>query len=287
MAARKQVFSSRSYFLSPHPCLQPLASLFLLGFSHQLPTIPRGREIISFPAGGYIVVRCQDSGFFFIVDVGEVGMSGRGGHGHNDLLSFELCIGNQTIVADPGCSGYTADLVKKDLYRSTSSHATVELFGEEIAQFSGYWGICNDAHPLDVSVSQQSEEIIIRAGHDGYERFAAGTRVWRSFEVNPEQQEVTIKDEIHIACEEVNVCWNFPLGELAPTAIDSNRVSLTTGDDENVTVDAELPILLAPYLLSHGYGQEIESQKIVAKCRSTKRIQQYIFRFHQNKGQKV
>ena len=264
-----------------------LASLFILGFSRQQQMEPKEREIINFPVGGYIVVRCQAIGFFFMVDVGEVGMSGRGGHGHNDLLSFELCIAGQAIVVDPGCSGYTSDLVKKNLYRSTFSHSTVGLFGEEIARFSGHWGICNDAHPLNIGISEQSEAITIRAGHDGYERFVAGTKVWRSFEVNPEQQEVTIKDKIHIASEEANVCWNFPLGELTPTAIDSNRIILGTNQDVNVTVYAELPVSLVPYCLSHGYGQEIESQKIAAKCRLTKGIHRYLFRFCQNKGQKI
>ena len=105
--------------------------------------------------------------------------------------------------------------------------------------------------------------------------------------MNPEQQEVTIKDKIHIASEEANVCWNFPLGELTPTAIDSNRIILGTNQDVNVTVYAELPVSLVPYCLSHGYGQEIESQKIAAKCRLTKGIHRYLFRFCQNKGQKI
>src|SRR5690606_37900729 len=53
-----------------------------------------------FSAGGFVVVREEDN--YLFMDVGEVGLRGRGGHGHNDILSFELCIGGAPVVVDPG-----------------------------------------------------------------------------------------------------------------------------------------------------------------------------------------
>src|SRR4029079_1395988 len=43
---------------------------------------------VAFPDGGFYVLRSRDAHVF--IDCGEVGMRGRGGHGHNDILSFEL-----------------------------------------------------------------------------------------------------------------------------------------------------------------------------------------------------
>src|SRR5207302_2956930 len=42
----------------------------------------------AFPEGGVFVLHTPDA--HLVVDCGEVGMNGRGGHGHNDILSFEL-----------------------------------------------------------------------------------------------------------------------------------------------------------------------------------------------------
>ena len=49
------------------------------------PSAPRRS---AFPAGGFYVLRSPSA--HVVVDCGEVGMRGRGGHGHNDILSFEL-----------------------------------------------------------------------------------------------------------------------------------------------------------------------------------------------------
>lgn len=259
-----------------------LAPLFLLGQPRFRCTIPEKVELITFPAGGYVVVRHQANGFFFMADVGEVGMSGRGGHGHNDLLSFELCINGQSVVVDPGCSGYTADLEKKALYRSTASHATVRLGDEEIARFSGHWGICDDAHPLGVEVTAGDGKISVRAGHDGYDRVCGGMCIWRRFEIMPHDQKVDVIDEIHITCDETLVSWAFPIGNLDAECVDPSRIKL--GKDQGVTVDSEQPLSLADSLYSIGYGIESKGRKLVASALLTKGVHQRRFSFYQEKG---
>ncbi len=259
-----------------------LAALFILGRTHQQSSDPSsaGRECIEFPEGGYVVVRCRKSGFFFMSDVGEVGMNGRGGHGHNDLLSFELCIGGQAIVIDPGCSGYTADLEKKEYYRRTATHSTVGLFSKEIARISGHWTICNDAHPVNVEIAQNNGNVVIRAGHDGYDRCAPGTMVWRTFEVDSGRQSIIITDRIEVPVEEgCEVCWNFPLGvDARPSISAMGQISISS---KNVTVllSADLPLELEPCLVSPGYGQEVESQKMVARGRLSAGTHKFVFRF--------
>ncbi len=56
--------------------------------------------------------------------------------------------------------------------RSTASHSTVELFGEEIARIGGHWVIFNDAHPIadivavDVQCDYHKETVgDVRKGH--------------------------------------------------------------------------------------------------------------------------
>ncbi|ABC78483.1 alginate lyase family protein [Syntrophus aciditrophicus] len=244
---------------------EKLTPLFLLGRCRATPAAPISHELFYFVNGGYVIVRDQDKGFFLMVDVGEVGMGGRGGHGHNDLLAFELYIGGEPVVLDPGCSGYTSDLDKKTLYRSTASHATIELFGEEIARFAGHWLISNDAQPIDVSVTEDGEKIIICAGHNGYSRIASGSKVRRKFVINPSRQEIFICDEIHVPTDDAKIRWHFPIGNQNCVRQSANELLL--GIKNSIQITSDLPLSLKESLFSCGYGQEQTGRSICADGR--------------------
>jgi len=121
-----------------------------------------------FAAGGAVTVREGKS--FLWVDVGEVGLAGRGGHGHNDLLSFELVLGGRTLIVDPGNSVYTGQPELRDLFRSTAYHNSLRVDETEIATMGGMWKISAEARPCRVAVASEGARIIIRAGHTGYLR---------------------------------------------------------------------------------------------------------------------
>lgn len=83
----------------------------------------------AYPHGGWYVMRA--GGLYAIVRCGDTGLHGVGGHAHNDQLSFELCAGEQPLVADPGAYLYTADPAARNLFRSTAFHATLRVGGQE------------------------------------------------------------------------------------------------------------------------------------------------------------
>jgi hypothetical protein len=83
----------------------------------------------AYPDGGYYVLR--SSGLYVIVRCGDTGRHGRGGHGHNDQLSFELALNGQVLVIDPGTYVYTADPVERNRFRSTAFHSTLRIDGLE------------------------------------------------------------------------------------------------------------------------------------------------------------
>jgi hypothetical protein len=83
----------------------------------------------SYPHGGFYVLRAGD--LYAIVRCGDVGRHGRGGHGHNDQLSFELAAGDRPLVVDPGTFIYTPDPAERNRFRSTAYHATLRLDGGE------------------------------------------------------------------------------------------------------------------------------------------------------------
>lgn len=61
----------------------------------------------------------------------EVSRQTVGTHTHNDKLSFELSLGNDDIIIDPGAYIYTPDPEKSNEFRSTAKHNTVFVDGEE------------------------------------------------------------------------------------------------------------------------------------------------------------
>ncbi|MEP6909362.1 MAG: alginate lyase family protein [Actinomycetota bacterium] len=86
-------------------------------------------ESAGYADGGFYVLRRGD--LYAIVHCGDVGRHGRGGHGHNDELSFELASGETPLVVDPGTYLYTPDSAERNRFRSTAYHATLRLDGGE------------------------------------------------------------------------------------------------------------------------------------------------------------
>ncbi len=125
-------------------------------------------EIHHFSHGGIVVIRSGDG--YLWLDVGEVGLAGRGGHGHNDLLSFELVVDGVLLIVDPGCPVYTADRELRNLFRSTGYHNTLRIDGQELAPMSGWWRIGNDAVPTDIAVAWDGRRGNVYATHGGYRR---------------------------------------------------------------------------------------------------------------------
>ncbi len=238
-----------------------LAALFIVGEVESYGKKASGVEVLEFPEGGYTIVRNKSNDFFFMVDVGEVGMNGRGGHGHNDLLSFELCIDGLNVVIDPGCPGYTADLVKKERYRSTSKHSTIQLYNKEIACITGYWTIENDALPKNVTVTKSQYGAVISAGHNGYCRIEHGSYIARRFTVDALMQSLIIDDEITVPSDDVKACWHYPLGDCKNLSVVNNYMAFGSNDIK-IEMVGDLPFTELKEPFSTGYGIEKEGSVI-------------------------
>ena len=87
-----------------------------------------------YPDAGHAVLRFQDA-FLFVTNGEqssyETGRQTVGTHTHNDKLSFELALGEEDIIIDPGAYVYTPDPVRSNEFRSTRKHNTVIVDGEE------------------------------------------------------------------------------------------------------------------------------------------------------------
>ena len=90
-------------------------------------------EVAVFPETGYAVLRAPSSESCLIFDGGPLAPDYQPGHGHCDVLSYELSLHGQRVVVDTGVSTYERGAER--LYeRSTAAHNTLRIDGEEQAE---------------------------------------------------------------------------------------------------------------------------------------------------------
>jgi len=170
-------------------------------------------ESAAYPEGGFYVLR--GGGLYAIVRCGDVGRYGRGGHGHNDQLSFELAAGGQPLVVDPGTYLYTPDPVERNRFRSTSFHATLRVDGAEQNEL-------RDDDLFAMADRTRAEKLhwdgtAFEGRHHGF----PGTTHTRRIELR--DGGLLVRDTVTSAAAH-ELEWTFPL---APGA--ENRVEITAG----------------------------------------------------------
>ncbi|MDQ2993888.1 MAG: heparinase II/III family protein [Pseudomonadota bacterium] len=148
-----------------------------------------------FPHGGVYIMR-DDKNHVFI-DCGPIGLKGRGGHGHNDLMSFEAILDHTPLIVDCGSYVYTSDYLARNVFRSTGSHNTPQIDGEEINRFirpDYIWNFHNDADYHVEAWQVQGESIYFRGTHSGYARLNDPVKPIRTIELNHTESVLTIED---------------------------------------------------------------------------------------------
>lgn len=228
-----------------------------------------------FIQGGYIVHKSAQS--HLIIDVGDYGMDGWGGHGHNDCLSLEFWLRGETILTDSGTGCYTSNRALRDSLRSTKAHNTVMLGGKEQTEWlpSSLWRIQNDElapNVLEVRSGKQgaAEIFVLSAEHSAYrQRFGTIHRRSMKLHSTPNNGTLTIIDEI-IPVEQAMIGINgkahyhFP-AEVLVSQNDARTLLLTT-PSQTITFTAKSPIFLERCNISRFYGDVRETWRCSIEC---------------------
>jgi uncharacterized heparinase superfamily protein len=151
---------------------------------------------VAFPDGGFYVLRNSTDHVF--VDCGPLGLAGRGGHGHNDLLSFEAMLDGVHLISDCGAYLYTASYHERNLFRSTAYHNTPKVDDEEINRFVRWdylWFLHNDApHQVrEVSFGRPDADRVV-VSHGGYRRLKSPVTLVRTVELHHAMHKLTVRD---------------------------------------------------------------------------------------------
>ena len=127
----------------------------------------------SFPDGGIYVMREGDC--YLCFNASNVGIHGRGSHGHNDALSIEVAARGRSFIVDPGTYVYSADMQMRHAFRSTAYHSTVKIDGQEqnTTDPNTPFVIGNEARPRVLEWQSTGDYDKVVAEHYGYRRLTA------------------------------------------------------------------------------------------------------------------
>ena len=109
--------------------------------------------------------KIENNNYEMIVDVGNIGPDYIPGHAHSDTFNFELYIEGEPFIVDTGLSTYETN-TRRILERSTASHNTVQVEGEEQSEVWGAFRVASRAKVIDLVEKNDS----ISAFHDGYKK---------------------------------------------------------------------------------------------------------------------
>lgn len=166
--------------------------------SNRPPAPPSSR---AFRDGGFFVMRNDVDHVF--VDCGRIGLADRGGHGHNDCLSFEAVLDGVHLVSDCGAFVYTGSFAERNRFRSTASHNTPLVDGHEINRFRPelLWHLENDARPELRRFEPGPEADVFCGAHAGYQRLPKAVTPVRTIELDHRRHALLVRDEFEGAGE--------------------------------------------------------------------------------------
>ena len=195
LAKRIPAISLTPHCMSAHDdvCVQEfLDTLPLEGLDRQEYHFPKPKEDIfairCYPYAGMGLYIFKSAHLYMTVRCGEVGQNGNGGHAHNDQLSLTLRIDGEDIIVDPGTYLYTPLPERRNEFRATAAHFTIQKEGmEQNPWHPGRMGLFSMVHETTFAKVLLLTSNAIVMEHSGF-----GEKVYRVVEIL--ENEVRIQD---------------------------------------------------------------------------------------------
>ena len=140
---------------------------------------------------GYI--RIEKENLVAILDVANIGPNYIPGHGHADVLSFEMSIFGSRVIVNSGTSIY-GESSERHKQRSTAAHSTVVVDGQNSSEVWSSFRVARRAKVIYIKTKENKNNTEVSASHDGYKRLKGKPihkRDWVFFD-----DKVIIKDSI-------------------------------------------------------------------------------------------
>lgn len=226
---------------------------------------PEPRRSASHLMGGFHAARVGD--LYLMVRCGDTGMRGQGGHSHNDQLSFELAIGKEPLVVDPGAYLYTASPDDRNLFRSTAFHSTVRIGGAEQNELGEELFSLRDrsrAELLEWGVT--AERAIFAGRHYGFEMLLPPVVHTRRIVLERDGL-MMITDHIESADQHL-IEWTFPLSPAAQVNAQEQRVEVTINQARLHVTCPTLEFRVVEGWYSPSFGRRVRAPFLRATARA-------------------
>jgi len=212
-----------------------------------------------------------------VFDCGPLGMGSLAAHGHADALSFTLRAFGKDVLVDPGTYDYFSYPQWRQYFRSTRSHNTVAIDGQDQSEMLGLflWGRRASAQCLDWKPTDDGGTVV--GQHDGYAALETPATHRRTLELDGRQRKLTVRDEIITrGTHKVEVffhlaehCGVKPEGEnrfLVDVGPGTVTIQMDSRLDVQILEASENPI---GGWVSRGYHQKQPSNTLVGACTYT------------------
>jgi uncharacterized heparinase superfamily protein len=222
----------------------------------------------AFDGGGVYVLRAPRVGTHVIVDCAEVGMNGRGGHGHNDILSFELFMEGCNLVTDCGSYLYTSSYEWRNRFRSTAFHNGVQVDGEELNRFiapDALWQLHYDAVPSGARLTCGGDADVFAGGHRGYERLPSPVSHVREVIVAKSSPRVEVRDRVEGRGTHA-LTWRFHFDPAVTAELVGQNVRLSCGPRQfwlRSSLPSGFSVSIEPSWVSPSYGVKVPAAAAV------------------------
>lgn len=229
----------------------------------------------AYPDGGWYVMRHGE--LWCIVRCGDVGLGGVGAHAHNDQLSFELALGGQPLLVDPGSYLYTADAGARNAFRSTGAHSTLAIGGAEQNRLrSDYlFELPEEACARRLRFETDGPRALFEGEHSGFHALARPVRHRRELTFDAEAGVVRIADTVFGGRGE-ELVWSFPLAPGEARSTGAHVRAAFAGAELEIAADGA-SLAVENGSIAPSYGVRVAAP--VVRARRTARSDEDVTRF--------
>ena len=224
-----------------------------------------------FPEAGLAVMR-DSSSHYLLATNGIVGTKGFGNHKHNDLLSFEYHHAGVPLVVDPGSYVYTSDFDARNVFRSTASHNTLQVDGQEQNDMKPEWifRLFETSNAEHVAFTDGPQCVEYTGRHHGYERFERPVTHERTLRLSKADGSLAITDRL-TGRGEHDLRWHFHLAPGVRADVEeASTVRLVAGTRTfRLRGPAGLAVSIRDAFYSPSYGVKVPCLAIDAVMRAT------------------
>ncbi|MBN4046404.1 alginate lyase family protein [bacterium AH-315-P15] len=156
----------------------------LIAYADRLGVAPMQslQEITWLSDSGY--VRLNQPNAVLIADMAPVGPDYLPGHGHADILSFELSLFGERLIVNSGTSIYGVG-AERQRQRGTPAHSTVTIEGQNSSDVWSGFRVGHRANLIKPNVSRDGNILVAQATHDGYHKLPGHPHHRRRWQLSP------------------------------------------------------------------------------------------------------